>query len=72
MVAVSSSSGHLCGWPSVRCGTVCGLFRRTQLGHRLGLEHSYEEGESASPEEAQALMAWDTPVCECRTPARGI
>ena len=39
-----------------------------ELGHRLGLEHSYEEGESASPEEAQALMAWDTPVCECRTP----
>ena len=39
-----------------------------ELGHRLGLGHSYEEGEPATEEEAEALMAWNTPICACRTP----
>ena len=30
-----------------------------ELGHRLGLGHSYEEGEPATEEEAEALMAWN-------------
>ena len=39
-----------------------------ELGHRLRLGHSYEEGESPSEEEADALMAWSTPSCVCRAP----
>ena len=39
-----------------------------ELGHRLGLEHSYEEGESPTTEEGEALMGWQSTPCECRVP----